>query len=373
MKTSDEKYYFPPPESKNGWQAFKDADQLRTVAGMDIDRLSSARAWNEQFPVASAVVIIRRGYLVDEWYAGGARPDTLFNIHSCTKSFTGTAYGLLFEDSRRGRLPGAATIDLDTPAYPLVPAGYPLTDVRKERITLRHLLSMSSAIPGESIGIFGVQTGPGINPFEAALGRFPVRGRATAEALWTSTLTGEPGSRWDYSDPAFAHLALAFSHLTGQEISQFMQARVFDPIGLENARWDFLGLDDGRIGQHTTPHGGLHLTARDMARFGYLMLRRGTWRGKSIIAPWWIELATRSSQSSNPNYGLTWWLNSQGLWPDVPRDAFAAMGFNTNLCCVIPSLDLIVVRLGLGPTESTEIIAAPFLAAVAQAVISDGR
>jgi CubicO group peptidase (beta-lactamase class C family) len=362
--------YYPPPESKNGWRTAQAVDQARTLIGMDMDKLSPACAWNAQFPVPSAVVIIRRGYLVAEWYAHGARPDTMFNIYSCTKSFTGTAYGLLFEDSSQGRPPAMPGIDLDTPAYPHIPAGYPLTDARKERITLQHLLSMSSGIPGESIGIFGVQTEPGINPFEAALGRFPVKGRETQTPLWADTLAAEPGIQWDYSDPAFAHLALAFHHLTGQEISQFMQARVFDPIGLETTRWDILGLDDGRIGQHTTPFGGLHLTARDMARFGYLMLRGGTWQGQSLVAPWWIELATRSSQPSYPDYGLTWWLNSHGLWPDVPRDAFAAMGFNTNLCCVIPSLDLVVVRLGLGPTESTEIITAPFLSAVVQAVIS---
>jgi CubicO group peptidase (beta-lactamase class C family) len=361
---------YPLPESKGGWRTSKEAGQALGLAGMDPAKLSPARAWNEQFPVPSAVVILRHGWLVAEWYTHGARAETLFNIYSCTKSFTGTAYGLLFEDSRLGRLPERAAIELDTPAYPHIPAGYPLTDARKERITLRHLLSMSSGIPGESIGIFGVPTGPGIHPFEAALGRFPVMGRETHAPLWTDRLTAEPGSQWDYSDPAFAHLALAFQHLTGQEISDFMQARVFDPIGIETAQWDALGFEDGRIGQHTTPFGGLHLTARDMARFGYLMLRGGIWQGQPLVAPWWIELASQSSQSSYPDYGLTWWLNRHGLWPDAPRDAYAAMGYNTNLCCVIPSLDLVAVRLGLGPTESTEIITAPFLAAVAQAVVS---
>jgi CubicO group peptidase (beta-lactamase class C family) len=294
----------------------------------------------------------------------------LFNVHSCTKSFTGTAYGILFEDSRQGRASAPPGISLDTLAYPHIPAGYPLSDPRKGRITLRHLLSMSSGIPGESIGIFGAQTEPGINAFAAALGRYPLKGRETAAPLSAATLAAEPGSQWDYSDPAFAHLALAFQNLSGQEISQFMQARLFNPIGLESSRWEIMGLDDGQIGQHTTPFSGLHLTAREMARFGYLMLRRGSWQGQSLVAPWWLELATRSSQQSNLNYGLTWWLNSQGLWPAAPRDAFAAMGYNTNLCCIIPSLDLVVVRLGCGPTDSCEIIAAPFLAAVAQAVVS---
>jgi CubicO group peptidase (beta-lactamase class C family) len=307
---------------------------------------------------------------VAEWYAQGARPDTLFNIYSCTKSFTGTAYGLLFEDSRQGRPNVPPGIALDTLVYPHIPAGYPLSDPRKERISLRHLLSMSSGIPGESIGIFGTRTDPGVNPFEAALGRFPLQGRENPGPFWADRLAGEPGSVWDYSDPAFAHLALAFQNLAGQEISDFMRARVFDPIGLEAFDWDTLGLADGQIGVHTMPMGGLHLTAREMARFGYLMLRGGNWQGQSLVAPWWTALATRSSQAMNPDYGLTWWLNSAGLWPDVPRDAFAAMGYNTNLCCVIPSLDLVVVRLGLGPTESTEFIAAPFLGAVVQAVVS---
>jgi CubicO group peptidase (beta-lactamase class C family) len=362
-------FIVPLAESRGGWSVISDRDQARATAGIELDALIPARAWNEQFPVASAVVIIRRGHLVAEWYANGAQPGTRFNIHSCTKSFTGTAYGLLFEDSRQGRIQVPPGIDLDTPAYPHIPFGYPLTDPRKERITIRHLLSMNSGIPGESFGIFGVVVESGINPFEAALGRFAVKGREKPEPLWAATLAAEPGARWDYSDPAFAHLALAFQQIRGQEISQFMQARIFDPIGMEAFDWDFMGLEDGRIGQHTIPYSGLHLSAREMARFGYLMLRGGRWQDQQLIAPWWIEQATRSSQPYNRNYGLTWWLNSQGLWPEVPRDAFAAMGYNCNLCCVVPSLDLVVVRLGQGPTEHTEIIAAPFLAAAAQAVI----
>ena len=368
---SDEtKNYYPLPESKGGWRSPKEAGQIRALAGIDLDKLSPARAWNIQFQVTSAVVIVRRGYLVAEWYENGALPDTTFNIYSCTKSFTGTAYGILFDDGRRDRPPSGQAVDLDSPAYSYIPAGYPLTDPRKERILFRHLLSMTSGIPGESIGIYGIPAASGINPFEAALGRFPIKGRELPTDLWASTLAAEPGSRWDYSDPAFSHLSLAFRAIAGRELSQFMQERVFDPIGVESLTWDLLGIDDGRIGQHSNPCGSIHVSARELARFGYLMARQGAWAGRQLVAPWWLELCTRSSQAIKPAYGLTWWVNTQGAWPGVPRDAFAAMGFNTNLCCVIPSLDLIVVRIGLGPTESTEVIAAPFLATVVQAVVA---
>jgi CubicO group peptidase (beta-lactamase class C family) len=363
---------YPAPESNGGWRVLAGADEVRELAGMDLPALAPARAWNAQHGVASSIAIVRRGYLVAEWYENGTSPDTQFNIHSCTKSFTGTAYGLLFDAARRGVLGEDRRVDLDTRAYAHIPEGYPLTDPRKEGITLRHLLSMSSGIPGESTGIFGVVTEPDVNAFEAALGRFPLRGREVPGDLWSSRLAAEPGTRWDYSDPAFAHLSLAFAHITGRELADFMQERVFAPIGIENLAWDTLGIDDGRIGRHTNPFSGIHISARELARFGYLMLRGGAWEGKALVPPWWLDLATRSSQSYNPYYGLTWWVNTQAtLWDGVPPHTFAALGYNTNLCCVIPSLDLVIVRIGAGPTQSTEFIAGPFLAAIAAAVIAD--
>src|SRR5262245_40781162 len=100
--------YYPPPESVGGWRALVDSAQARTVAGIDLTALAPARAWNAQHGVASVVVIIRRGYLVAEWYENGAGPHTRFNIYSCTKSFTGTAYGLLFDEARRRQADGPA-------------------------------------------------------------------------------------------------------------------------------------------------------------------------------------------------------------------------------------------------------------------------
>jgi len=72
--------------------------------------------------------------------------------------------------------------------------------------------------------------------------------------------------------------------------------------------------------------------------------------GHEIVSGKWMEKATQTSQPLNKDYGYTWWVNTQGtLWQGVPKDAFAAMGFNSNKCYVIPSLDLVVVRVGDGP------------------------
>ncbi len=363
--------YYPPPESQGGWRRADEPDAARARAGVDLARLAAARAWNVQFGVPTSLVIIRRGYLVAEWHEHGADARTCYNIHSCSKSFTGTAYGILFEMARRGELPG--DIGLDTPAYAHIPEGYPLSDGRKAQITLRHLLSMSSNIPGEDAGLYGVQTAADVNPFDAALGHQPLNQtrRGPAGDLWAGKLTGAPGTRWEYSDPGFAHLALAFWHITGQEVAAFMQARVIDPIGIESLTWDTMGLDDGRTGVHTMPFSGVHVTARELARFGYLMLRGGRWAGRELVPAWWLDLCTRTSQRMNPRYGLTWWVNTAGtLWSMAPRDAFSALGYNMNMCAVIPSLDLVVVRTGLGPTDSAENITPPLFAAIMESLIS---
>ncbi len=359
--------YYPLPESKGGWRWLKGHEQVRSIAGMDPEKLRVACEYNARFEASSQVVIVRNGYLVAEWNEPSGQPAATFNVASCTKSFTGTAFGILFEDCRQGKLPSDRSIDLDTPAYRFIPEGHPLSDPRKERVTFRHLLSMTSGIPGEDIGIMGVPTETGVDPFAAALGYAPVKARRWASARWTSKLSAEPGTHWDYSDPAFAHLALAFHHVTGREIADFVKEMVFDPIGIELASWDVMGVGAGFIGPHTSPHTGLHLCARELARFGYLMLRTGNWQGRQLVSPWWCKLASQSSQSLNPHYGYTWWVNTQGtLWPGVPKDAFAAMGFMSNKCYVVPSLDLVISRVGTGPSSWEEGV---FIGRIVKAVI----
>lgn len=342
--------YYPSPESQAGWRWLRSPDEIRVLGGMDPEKLQLACEYNARFDASAAVVIVRNGYLVAEWYENSALTTTRYDIWSCTKSFTGTAYGILLDDCRQGKLPPDRTIDLDSPAYAFIPEGHPLTDSRKERITFRHLLTMTSGIPGEKYGIAAIPTETGVGPFEAALGFAPTKARRWPSGRWTNKLAAEPGTQWDYSDPAMAHLSLAFFHVTGMEMADFLRERVFVPIGIESLAWDLQGVGAEFIGPHTNAHTGIHLSARELARFGYLMLRNGKWNGRPILPSWWIELATRTSQPHNPNYGFTWWVNTAGsLWPGLPRDAFAAMGYMCNRCYVVPSLDLVVARVASGP------------------------
>jgi CubicO group peptidase (beta-lactamase class C family) len=356
--------YYPPPESAGGWRRCKNDEEVRQLAGMDPQKLNLVGRENVAlYGGPWVLLVIRHGYVAGEWMGVPAMPQTTFDVWSCTKSATGIAYGLLLDDSRDHRLPNDAQIDLDSLAYSSIPEGDPLSDPAKERIKLRHLLTMTSGIPGEDHGIVGIAVTAGEGEYEFALGKQLDRFGNSAARLYAA-----PGEAWDYSDVGFAHLSLIFSHVTGQEIGDFMKTRVFQPIGIENSGWDLQG-GGGNLGPHTNAHSGLRLSARDFARLGYLLLRGGTWNGKPIVPKWWIDLATKKSQELNPHYGYTFWVNSDGeLWPNVPKDAFAFMGYATNRCYVVPSLDLVVVRLGYGPQPigPVEIPLTSIVAAVAK-------
>ena len=342
----DTETYYPPPESQGGWRYLTEPDEVRTLARMDPTRLDEVQQMQD-FACGGdswGIVIVRHGYLVRELYTYNVLVPTRFDVWSGTKSFTGTAWGLLLEDSHQNRLPHGQHVELDSPAYAFVPEGHPLTDPRKERITVRHLLTMTSGIPGEASSIIGIPTATKHGPFEHALGRCPNRyGR------WADRLVAEPGTHWEYSDPAFAHLALAFANIVGQEMSDCLKERVLDPIGIENLSWDVQG-GSGFIGPHTNAHTGVHVSARELARLGYLMLHDGVWAGQQLLPRWWIDLATQTSQDLNPSYGYTWWVNTRGThWPGLPTDTFALEGYRSNRCYVAPSLDLVVARVGSGP------------------------
>ena len=356
--------YFPAAESKGGWRYLTEQEQVRTIGGMDGHRLDThLRAQSLVHGGDSwSVVIIRHGWMLKEFHTFNVLNHTRFDIWSGTKSFTGTAWGLLLDDSRGGKLPKYRKVDLESPAYQFIPQGFPLTDPSKERMRVKHLLSMTSGLAGEDAGVVGMPTATDAGPFEHALGRC-----ANRYGMWTDTLAAEPGTRWSYSDAGMCHLAMMFANIAGREISDYMRDRIFGPIGIENASWDVQG-GSGFLGPHTNAHTGVHISARELARFGYLMLRNGFWGGKELVPRWWVDLSSRSSQDLQPDYGYTWWVNTQGsCWPGLPKDMFALMGYRSNKCYIIPSLDLVVARVGSGPVSWNE---PEFIGGIAKAATS---
>ena len=115
--------YFPPPEDQGGWRTLlpdarrarrqRRRRRIREVGGVDWDKLKAAWEHNAGRPARPGLLVIRKGYIVGEWYRDGDRT-TAFNIYSSSKSYTSTAFGLILSDFGSGPLPGGKTLTLDT-------------------------------------------------------------------------------------------------------------------------------------------------------------------------------------------------------------------------------------------------------------------
>src|SRR5438034_4139123 len=164
--------YFPPPEYQGGWRTLlpesgqPNAEQkakIRQLTGCDWDKLEEAWQHNATAPGATGLIVIRKGYVVAEWYRDCDRTNT-FNIYSSSKSYTSTAFGLILDDFGNGPLPNGKKLTLDTKICNAewIPESLPLSDPRKSEITVRNLLNMAAVIGSEPV--------PPKAPFEASLG-----------------------------------------------------------------------------------------------------------------------------------------------------------------------------------------------------------
>jgi CubicO group peptidase (beta-lactamase class C family) len=329
---------FPPPESKGGWPSLLPANdepdaeakaRIRSSGGVDWDKLAAAWQFNAAAEGASGLLVLRHGQIVAEWYKDCDR-DRSFNIYSCSKSYTSLAFGLLLADSEAGKLPGGKKLTLDTKVFSRdwLPEALPLTDPRKADVTLRHLLTMTSGISGQEPFTFC--------PFEWSLGK--------VEGSPWSRLDGNPGTVFHYSNAGIAHLVLLFNRAAGKDLYPFLKERLFEPIGMEKITWNKLG-GGGQIGPFNEGFSGVNTTAREHARFLYLALHRGRWAGKQVVPQAYYDFAWKGTPA-NPQYGGLWWVYPHH--PSAPKDLVQTAGFRQNHGYVVPSLDLVFVRVGEG-------------------------
>jgi CubicO group peptidase (beta-lactamase class C family) len=330
--------YFPPPESKGGWRSLlpdkgdpsPDAKaKIAKEAGVNWDKLAEAARYNAEAEGATGLLVIRKGHVVGEWYKDCDR-DKTFNIYSSSKAYTSVAFGLLLADSEAGKLPGGKKLTLDTKVVTKewLPEAFPLTDERKADIMLRHLLNMVSGLGGENV--------PGEAPFEWSLGM--------VEKSPFAKLKGDPGTVFNYSNAGVAHLVLIFNRAAGKDLYPFLKERVFDKVGMENVKWQQIG-GKGHIGPHDQGFSGVTTTAREHARFCHLALHHGEWAGKQVVPASYYDFAWEGTKIK-PEYGAQWWVYPR--LKDAPKDLVQTAGARNNHGYVVPSLDLVFVRVGDG-------------------------
>jgi CubicO group peptidase (beta-lactamase class C family) len=339
---SSSENYFPPPESEGGWRKLENAEDLRRLAGVDPEKLAALRTWlfasdNRNF----AAVVIRHGYIVLEASRGPNAGTDSTRVASVSKAICATVLAIASEQSQHGLTP--RRMSFDDPAFGFIPWAQPLSDPRKELITVRQLLNHTSGICPEATGA------PNDGTWDYILGH--------GEDTRTAMLAFDPGSACGYSTHAFAHAALVCENVTGKSFDQFAIETLFRPLGIEH--WWFQFYDGGeKYGRH--PSHGLGLSARDLARVAYCMLHGGRWRERQVVPRWFVdETAAPTHSVTTPE--MRWKLNPQIFshgWElparltgesnrrgaGIPNDARAKPGSGGQYIAFVPSLDLVITR-----------------------------
>jgi CubicO group peptidase (beta-lactamase class C family) len=167
-----------------------------------------------------------------------------------------------------------------------------------------------------------------------------------------------PGTHWEYNDVRVNRLALALLRCWRRPLPDVLREAVMDPIGASGTwewhgyRNSYVAIDGTRMqsvsgGGHWG--GGLWISSRDHARFGYLHLRRGAWEGRRLLSERWIDLATTPC-AVTPVYGCLWWLNTERRHlPGAPASSFFALGAGQNAVWIDPDHDVVAVVRWIAP------------------------
>lgn len=269
----------------------------------------------------TSLLVIQNGEIRHEQYWRGFDKETTSNSLSIAKSIVALLIGSAMQDGLIDNLDQPVSDFLD---------GY--KDNGKEKITLRHLLTMSS-------GLNWVESS--VNPFSD-----------NAEAYYGSDLWGqieglervdEPGVNYIYQGGNSQSLAFVVEKLSGTSVSEYASKKLWKPLGAKTSgTWS---LD--KEGGHEKAFCCFYATARDFARLGQLAIQKGAWNGHQLVPKNFMELSTQPATElmakgkKNMRYGYHWWTDQY-----KNLDYYYARGILGQYIIVIPDYDLVVFRAG---------------------------
>jgi CubicO group peptidase (beta-lactamase class C family) len=289
--------------------------------GLNPDELAKARDY--ALTGGGSGFITRGGKLVLTW--GDVK--LKYDLKSSTKSFGATALGIAILD---GKIALADKAIKHQPSLGTPPESNAATGWLDE-ITIMHLATQTAGF--EKPGGYG-------------------------------KLMFQPGTKWAYSDAGPNWLAECITLAYQEDVDKLMFDRVFTPLGISRGDlvWRKNSYRDKEIDGIMRREFGSGISANvdAMARVGLLYLRGGMWNDQRILPADFVQQAgttvpfvvglpvvgAKDYGKASDHYGLLWWNNADGTLPDVPRDAYWSWGLYDSLIVVIPSLDIVVARVG---------------------------
>ena len=325
------------PTPKPAERAIECDDDLRTQGEVppeiDASVLRSAVDWafSEPDPAlprrTRAVLVVHDGQIVAERYADGFTQDTPLIGWSMTKSVVNALIGILVKEGR---------LSVEAPAP--IPEWKAEGDPRR-KITLAQLLHMTSGLEFDE---------DYANPLaDVTYMLFGVP--AAAEFAVAKPLVAEPGTRWSYSSGTSNILTHAIRRVVGEaDYHAFPRQALFDRIGMSSAVLETDGTGTF-VGSSF-----MYATARDWARFGLLFLQDGVWSGERILPEGCVNFSWSPAPGvPDGKFGAHFWrripeeFRCGGDTPDLPADAYHAVGYAGQFVTIVPSRALVLVRLGL--------------------------
>lgn len=313
-----ERPYWPT----NGWET-------APMEAHDIDpaKMELANQFAREDQLSRALLVIKDGYLVYENYYGNGGIYQSTNLWSVTKSFSSALVGILIDDHTIG-----STNQLMADLMPQYPE---FNDIR-----LSHVLTQTTGLSWAEEGPLWVAWIFSDDWVAAALARGQIH---------------DPGERFLYSSGNSHFLTSLVYYSTGIKPEILAKERLFDPMGIPfeplgqpitYTSWEEYKTPLNQTWRQDTKgiacaSFGLYLTARDMAKFGYLYLNKGRWENQTLLSANWVETSTSEHVSNiygRYSYGYQWYITLVAGYP-----AFLASGFGGQIIGVVPSLDLVVV------------------------------
>ncbi|MBK7700458.1 MAG: serine hydrolase [Saprospiraceae bacterium] len=269
-----------------------------------------------------AFILLKDGKIVLEKYFNGHSATNNWYWASAGKTLTSTLVGLAQQDNK---------LNISDLSSKYLGSGWTsCTSAQENKITIRHQLTMTT----------------GLND-------------ALADPYCTTNTClqykAEAGTRWAYHNAPYTLLDKVIENATGSTLNQYINQKLKTTIGMDGI---FLKQDFNNV---------YYSTARSMVRFGLLILNKGNWNGTEVIKDQkYYEEMINTSQSINPSYGYLWWLNgkssfmipqSQIQFPgsinkSATDDMFSALGKNGQFLNIIPSQNMVWIRMGENPDNA---------------------
>ena len=304
---------------------------------MDLAKLDQAWEQTQRCTQNAGLIVVRKGYLVYEKYAGRAFRNANPDMASCGKAFTSIACGIMLKE-KKDAIPDGLDTKVFTEKY--LPEAFPLDDPRRAEITLGQLLCMSAGYHGEGKAP-GIRNGE-VVPLTPAPGQDI---RDLDKSSLRTVLWCKPGDGYSYSSPAPHIASMVLRRVTGMELQDYIAERLGKPMG-----WGAWGYCLHR-GDFTMPHangaGSIALHATDVMRFCHCLLRGGRWGERQLVPKEYMDLVGKPSTfNSHCMFSLQFEVNADGHVAGAPKDAYWKTGAGGFCLYIVPSLDLAIYKMG---------------------------